>query len=201
LSKEIEYPDQVKKVIVMTKKAETNTEAAHKKYRSKTSSGNKTAKKTIRTSVQTELKKQIDQLRQEREDLRDQFLRTLAEMDNMKKRLEKEKAMWQDAANANLLLSILPVVDDMERSLKIEKTGKEFRQGIEMIFQKLNKILSDHGVKVMESVGKPFDVEMHDALMQIEKKDVEPGMVIDEHEKGYFLNGHVLRHAKVLVSK
>jgi molecular chaperone GrpE len=201
LSKEIEYPDQVKKVIVMTKKAETNTEAAHKKYRSKTSSGNKTAKKTVRTSVQTELKKQIDQLRQEREDLRDQFLRTLAEMDNMKKRLEKEKAMWQDAANANLLLSILPVVDDMERSLKIEKTGKEFRQGIEMIFQKLNKILSDHGVKVMESVGKPFDVEMHDALMQIEKKDVEPGMVIDEHEKGYFLNGHVLRHAKVLVSK
>ena len=201
MSKEIEYPDQAKKVIVMTKNAETNTKAAHKKYRRKTSSGNKTAKKTVRTSVQTELKKQIDQLRQEREDLRDQFLRTLAEMDNMKKRLEKEKAMWQDAANANLLLSILPVVDDMERSLKIEKTGKEFRQGIEMIFQKLNKILSDHGVKVMESVGKPFDVEMHDALMQIEKKGVDPGMVIDEHEKGYFLNGHVLRHAKVLVSK
>jgi molecular chaperone GrpE len=185
----------------MTKKAEPSNKATHRKYGSKTSSGKKAAKTTSRTLDQTVLKKQIDQLKREKEDLHDQLLRTLAEMDNMKKRVEKEKALWQEAANANFLLSVLPVVDDIERSLKIEKTGKEFRQGIEMIFQKLNKILSDYGVKVMESVGMPFDVEMHDALMQIEKKGVEPGMVIDEHEKGYFLNGRVLRHAKVLVSK
>jgi len=185
----------------MLKTVETHTKEAHKKQPRKTSSGGKTVKKAAGTSAQTELKKQIDELKKEKEGLHDKLLRTLAEMENMKKRLEKEKMMWQDAANANLLRSILPVIDDMERSLKTEKTGKEFRKGIEMIFQKLNKILSDQGVKMMESVGTPFDVEMHDALMQIEKEGVEPGMVIDEHEKGYFLHGRVLRHAKVLVSK
>ena len=60
--------------------------------------------------------------------------------------------------------------------MKIEVTGDEFRQGVEMISQKLKKILSDHGVRVMESVGTPFDVEMHDALMQVEKEGVKPGM-------------------------
>ena len=185
----------------MPKSVETHAKEAHKKQLRKKTSANKAVKKTAGASAQTELKKQIAELKKEKEALHDQLLRTLADMDNMKKRLEKEKMMWQDAANANLLLSILPVIDDMERSLKIEKSGKEFRKGIEMIFKKLNKILSDHGVKVMESVGTPFDVEMHDALMQIEKEGVEPGMVIDEHEKGYFLHGRVLRHAKVLVSK
>lgn len=150
---------------------------------------------------QADLLKQIESLKAEKEALQDRTLRMLAETDNMKKRLDKERVQWQEAANADLLLAILPIVDDLERSLKIECTGDEFRQGIEMIVQKLTKALKEKGVAPMDSVGKPFDVNMHDALLQMEKEDMEPGIVIEEHEKGYLLHGRVLRHAKVLVSK
>ncbi len=145
--------------------------------------------------------KKIEALKQENETLRNQLLRTLAEMDNMRKRLEKERIQWQDAANADLLLAILPVVDDLERSLKTDQNDASFREGISLIVQKLNKTLADKGVSPMDAQGQPFDVDQHDALMQLEKEDVESGTVIEEYEKGYLLHGRVLRHAKVLVSK
>jgi len=186
--------DSVSKVSVKTKSGKKKTETAAKKSKRKTVSAKRTEK-------QSELLKQINTLQQEKEALQDRLLRTLAEMDNMKKRLEKERVQWQDMARADLLKVLLPIVDDLERSLKSEHTGDEFRQGIEMICQKLAKTLSDIGVVTIDSVGKPFDVDMHDALLQIEKEGVAPGLVIEEHERGYLYNGRVIRHAKVLVSK
>ena len=96
------------------------------------------------------------------------------------------------------------MVDDLERSLKIshDKTKiEDFHRGIELIYQKLESLLENLGVTPMESVGSPFNVEEHDALMQAEKDGVEPGIVLEEHEKGYYINNMVLRHAKVIVSK
>jgi molecular chaperone GrpE len=78
---------------------------------------------------------------------------------------------------------------------------KDLRKGIELISNKLMTVLSGYGLKPMESVGKPFDVDQHDALLQMDKEGVEPGTVIEEHECGYLLNEKVLRHAKVIVSK
>lgn len=185
----------------MTKASESAIKNKSGKVRASTEKA-KSKKTTVKkTDKQSRLAKQVKELKQDKEALKDQLLRTLAEMDNMKKRMEKERVQWQDTASAELFLAILPMVDDLERSLKIESTGEEFRKGIEMICQKLNKALADKGVEPMESVGKPFDVDMHDALMQMEKEGVEPGMVIEEHGKGYLLNGRVIRHAKVLVSK
>lgn len=169
----------------------------------KSGSRSKSSKAEAKTSAKktAELEKKLKQVKQDKEAIQDQLLRTLAEMDNMKKRLDKERIQWTDTANAELLRAILPVADDLERSLKTTQDGSEFRQGIEMIYQKLIRVLEDKGVTAMISVGTPFDVDKHDALMQMEKKGVKPGMVIEEHEKGYVLHGRVLRHAKVLVSK
>ena len=92
-------------------------------------------------------------------------------------------------------------MDDLERSLKTGHQSGELRQGVELILKKLLKLLEDEGVRPIESVGKPFDVAYHDALLQVENEAVAPGMVMEEHEKGYCLNDRVLRHAKVIVSK
>jgi molecular chaperone GrpE len=101
------------------------------------------------------------------------------------------------------LKTILPVLDDLERSLKSssENDVSGFRNGVELIYQKLFSILKNQGLTPMETVGQRFDVEKHDALLQVEKKGTEPGMVVEEYERGYLLNGQVLRHAKVTVSK
>ena len=131
----------------------------------------------------------------------DRLLRTLAEFDNMKKRSERDRAHLIESANSELILKILPVLDDLERSLKTVHSGAEQRQGIELIVRKLSGLLKDQGVSSFESVGKPFDVAYHDALMMIENSDFPSGTVIEEHEKGYCMHDKVLRHARVIVSK
>ncbi len=134
---------------------------------------------------------------------RDLYLRLAAEVDNFKKRTIRETGQNVLFANAELMKTILPVIDDLERSLKYsgETTTDEFRTGVGLIHKKLLSALMGAGLEAMDAVGKPFDVDEHDALLQMEKEGVDPGVVLEEHEKGYRLHGKVIRHAKVVVSK
>jgi molecular chaperone GrpE len=140
---------------------------------------------------------------EELERLRDRYLRCVAELDNYRKRTEKERIQLIQSANAELIKQLLPIVDDFERSLKVPAQGDSagFRDGVELIHQKLNTLLRAQGVETMETIGQPFDVERHDALLHVENSDFPQGTVAEEVEKGYMLNQQVLRHAKVLVSK
>jgi len=133
---------------------------------------------------------------------KDLYLRKAAEFDNFKKRTEQELGSIVRFANEDLVRSILPVVDDLERSLKKGKDSSEtpFYKGIELILQKMLKILESLGVKPFETVGKEFDVHYHDAMMQMPKEGVPPHTVLEEVEKGYLYHEKVLRHAKVVVS-
>jgi len=95
------------------------------------------------------------------------------------------------------------VLDDFERSLKHSKEIKDndaHIRGVELIYQKLVKVLEGRGVKSFETVGKEFNVDYHDALLQVVREDVPPHTVVEEVEKGYMLNDRVIRHAKVIVS-
>lgn len=135
--------------------------------------------------------------------LRDQMLRKVAEYENSKRRLENEASMRVQYATERLLEDMLSVVDDFERSIKMSKGRNDFDalyNGVELIYQKMLKLLSARGLKPFESVGKPFHTDFHDALMQVPKADVPPHTVLEEVEKGYMLNDRVLRHAKVVVS-
>jgi len=149
------------------------------------------------------LKIENENLKKEVEEYKDRLLRRVAEFENYKKRLEADYASAVKYANEKLFLEILPIVDDLERSLE---SGKEkpdfdsFYQGIKMIYSKLMKVLESHGVKPFESVGKQFDVYYHEALLRIPRDDVPPDTVIDEVERGYMYYDKVLRHAKVIVS-
>jgi molecular chaperone GrpE len=146
-------------------------------------------------------------LQTELETIKDQFLRKVAEFDNYRKRTEREFSNLILNANEKLILEMLPIIDDLERSLKaIQESpetmnGTTFFQGVELIYNKLIKALETQGLEAMNPIGKEFDVNQHDALMQIESQEYPPHTVIDQHEKGYILNGKVIRHAKVIVSK
>ncbi|MFA6469291.1 MAG: nucleotide exchange factor GrpE [Bacteroidota bacterium] len=135
--------------------------------------------------------------------LKDQLLRKAAEFENYKRRTELNSLNVAKYASENVILSLLPIIDDLSRSLKSAKEKSEedpFLKGIELIFNKVNKILESQGVKVIESVGKEFNVDFHDVMMQIPRADVAPHTIIEEIEKGYLLYDKVIRHAKVVVA-
>ncbi len=142
-------------------------------------------------------------LQGEVEKYKDLLLRKAAEFENYKRRMENDTAAIVKFANEDLIASILPIADDFERSLKHAKDSTDFEallRGIEMIYQKMVKALDALGVKPLETVGKEFSVELHDALMQIPRADVPPHTILEEVEKGYTLRGKVIRHAKVVVA-
>lgn len=135
--------------------------------------------------------------------LKDMLLRKAAEFENYKKRMSADTSGIIRMANEGLVLSILPIVDDLDRSLKSGKESQHessFYVGIELIHQKLQKMLESFGVQPLETVGKPFDVHYHDALMQVPKNDVPHHTILQEVERGYTMSGKVIRHAKVVVS-
>ncbi len=143
-----------------------------------------------------ELQKQVDQYK-------DLLLRKAAEFDNYKRRIENETTNILKYATESLVEDLLPVLDDFERSLKHRRESKDndaLIKGIELIYQKLVKVLEGRGVKAFDTVGKEFNVEYHDALMQIPRSDVPHYTILEEVEKGYTLNDKVIRHAKVVVS-
>ena len=147
---------------------------------------------------------EIKKLKQENENLKDQFLRKVAEFDNYKKRTEREAIMWIQNANEQLIMRLLPIIDDMERSLshgKQDNNSESIIEGAELIYKKLIDILDKEGLKPMNSLGEDFNPEKHDALLQIEKAKTESGKIVEEHLKGYYLNDKVIRHAQVIVAK
>jgi molecular chaperone GrpE len=129
---------------------------------------------------------------------KDKYLRLYSDFENYKKRINRDRIELIKTAGSDILISILPVIDDMERALKaMNETEKE---GVQLVYQKMKSITEAKGLKAMESVGKPFDPELHDAItnMPAPSEDMK-GKVIEEIEKGYYLFDKVIRHAKVIV--
>ena len=146
---------------------------------------------------------QVVHLRDELATTKDQLLRGAAEFQNFKRRVEREKSDWFMFANEKVLLEMLPIVDDLERSLTAAKSAQQedpMYAGIEMIKQKLLKTLEGFGVRPFDTVGQPFNVDLHEALLQVQRDDVPPHTVVDEVQRGYYLNDKVIRHAQVVVS-
>lgn len=141
--------------------------------------------------------------KKEIENLKDQLLRRAAEFENYKRRTESEISTLFKYASEGLITELLPVLDDFDRVLKADNNQdiETLRKGVELIYEKFKKTLEKQGLKEMESTGNPFDVNLHDALLQQESGEVEPNTIIDTVEKGYFLKDKVIRHAKVIVSK
>lgn len=135
----------------------------------------------------------------------DKYLRLYAEFDNYKRRTTAERIELFKTAGQEVLVSLLPVLDDFERALKAMQTATEIapvKEGVELVNNKLNGILTARGLKPMDAKGKPFDSEFHEAITSIPAPSEDmKGIVVDEVEKGYFLNDKVIRFAKVVVGE
>lgn len=154
-------------------------------------------------SEATLLNEKAAELEKQNAQLKDQLLRKAAEFDNYKRRTENDFASLTRFAAENIITQLVPVLDDFNRSLKSIKEKAEndpLFKGIELIYAKFLKVLEAQGLKTMDVVGKEFNVDVHDALMQMPRADIPPHTVLEEVEKGYLLFDKVIRHAKVVVS-
>ncbi|MBT8303202.1 MAG: nucleotide exchange factor GrpE [Bacteroidia bacterium] len=166
------------------------------------------AAETTQESNQTEVLDEVSVEEKLTNDLaqeKDKFLRLFAEFENYKKRTARERLDLIETAGSSVMLSILPVLDDFERALshiEEDKEAEELRKGVVLIYQKLLTTLGQKGLKEMESKGKDFDPDFHQALTEIEATSKKmKGKVVDVIEKGYFIGDKILRHAKVVVGK
>ena len=144
-------------------------------------------------------------LQAELDEQKDKYIRLFAEFDNYKKRTAKERYELMQTAGKEVISSLLEVLDDCDRAEKQLQTATELDQiktGIQLVFSKLRNNLQQKGLKTMESIGTPFDVEKHEAITEIPAPtEALKEKVVDEIEKGYYLNDKIIRFAKVVVGK
>ena len=159
-----------------------------------------TANKETAESAKQELEPTAEQKIAE---LNDKYIRLYAEFDNFRKRSMRERADYLKYAGEEVFKEILPVVDDFERGLKAAESAADINavtEGVKLIYNKLTSILKQKGIEFMDSKGKDFDPETMEAITNIPAPTPElKGKVVDEIEKGYLLNGKVIRFAKVVV--
>ena len=150
---------------------------------------------------------QIDEITAERErllieknDLQDRLLRRQAEFDNFRRRAEREKADVLEYANTETVRSLLPILDDFERALKVESADKEYVRGMELIYSRLSDALKKLGLEPITSTGLAFDPHIHHAVEMFETDTVADHTILDEYQRGYNFRGRLLRPAMVKVA-
>lgn len=144
--------------------------------------------------------KQIEDLTAQLDDLRK---RNLAEFENFRKRTEKEKSTMFDMGAKSVVEKLLPIIDNFERGfagLSDEQMSDPFVSGMDMVYKQLVKALADMGVEPIEAVGKPFDPNLHNAVMHVEDENLGENTVAQEFQKGYLYHGSVVRHSMVQVA-
>lgn len=157
---------------------------------------------SVENTEETEVNEN-EKLQNELAELKDKYIRLVAEFDNFRKRTAKERIELHQSAGKEVILSLLDVLDDCERAEKQFETtedGESLKEGSRLIFAKLRNILYARGLKPLDSVGQEFDTSLHEAITTVPAASEElKGKVMDEIQKGYLLNDIILRYAKVVV--
>ena len=151
-------------------------------------------------ALETELEKAREEARQSHE----RWLRERADLENLKKRIARERAETMKFANESVLRDLLPIVDNLERAVAHAESGGDGQplvEGVALVLKSLHDVLERHGVKRIEAKGTPFDPAQHEAMAHVESTEHEPNSVIEEHQPGYRLKERLLRPALVSVAK
>jgi molecular chaperone GrpE len=141
-----------------------------------------------------------DHLAAERNDLQDRLLRARAEFDNYRRRAERERSDYLQFAAMDAVRDILPVLDDFERALQVETADKEYARGVELIYNRLSEILRRSGLEPIETAGRLFDPNIHEAVQREHTEEAEDQAILSELQKGYNFKGKLLRPAWVKVA-
>ena len=141
-----------------------------------------------------------DQFAAERAEMADRLLRARAEFDNARRRTERERSDFLQFAAMDLVKELLPVLDDFGRALHVETADRDYAKGVELIYQRLYDTLKKLGLEPIESVGGPFDPNVHQAVERVETDNAEDQTVLGEFQRGYNFKGKLLRPAMVRVA-
>ncbi len=160
---------------------------------------------TAETETQSNPNKEEEEYQQQINELQDKYVRLMAEFDNFRKRSLKERMELLKSAGEDVLINVLPVMDDFERGLiAIEKSNdiESVKQGIQLIYNKFKDFLTQRGVKEIEAQNQDFNVDIHEAITKIPAPEENlKGKVVDVIQKGYYLNDKVIRYAKVVIGE
>ena len=147
-----------------------------------------------------ELNEQISKLKDELADVKDRHTRLIAEFDNLKKRSAKEREGLYNSIIGDIISSLLPVIDNLEKATEADSKDEEYKKGIELVLKQFKDVLNANGVKEIEAVGQPFDPELHEAVSMIQDENLGEKIVAQEYRKGYMIGNKVIRHSMVVVA-
>ena len=185
-----------------TSEEETSSEAKaeEKEEPQQEESSQKEPETKTKTSFFGKKKKEKDKFEQQIEDLTDRLKRSMAEFDNYRKRTEKEKSSMYIIGAKDIVEKMLPIVDNFERGLAQAPENDPFAEGMKMIYKQMMTAFDEMGVKPIETVGKEFDPNLHNAVMHVEDDSVGENIVVEEFQKGYTYKDFVVRHSMVKVA-
>jgi len=148
---------------------------------------------------------ELEKTQFELQEMKDKYLRLVAEFDNFRKRNARERVELIQTAGKDIITSLLDVLDDSERAQKQLESGSDIKtqqEGVILVFNKLRNLLTAKGLRSMQSIGQDFDADKHEAITEIPAPSGDlKGKVVDEVQKGYYLNDKIIRYAKVVVGK
>ena len=159
------------------------------------------AEQAAADNEQSPLAAELEAVQTELAKLREDTLRDRADLENQRKRLERERDMARKFANERLLSDLLPVIDSLEAGLVAAGDVTALRQGIELTLRQLLKVTADNGLVVVDPAGPPFNPEHHQAMSTVDSAEHPPGHVVQVYQKGWLLNDRLLRPALVVVAK
>lgn len=159
------------------------------------------AKAEIKENNEAEVfEEEKDKIKDELDEMNDRYKRLLAEFENYKKRTQKDKEGLKDLLVSDIMTSILPVIDNLEKAVKVQTEDKAYQDGVKMVLKQLQDVLLYNGVKEIETVGKKFDPELHEAVSHVKDDKHEDNVIIEEFRKGYIIGTKVIRHSMVIVA-
>lgn len=165
---------------------------------------NETEESIDKTEKESQIYKNEDpemvRMKEELENTTDRLKRIAAEFDNYKKRNAKERDMLYGSILGDIVNGLLPVIDNLEKAASAETSDENYKQGIDLVLKQFMDVLSSFGVKQIESVGKEFDPELHEAVSMVQDETLGEKVIKEEFRKGYMLNNRVIRHAMVVVA-
>ena len=145
-------------------------------------------------------KELIDNQKKELEEKDDRLKRLMAEFDNFKKRSSKEREGLYNSLVSDIFTSLLPVIDNLEKAVKVETKDSNYKQGVEMVLKQFKDVLTANGVKEIDTIGKTFDPELHEAVGSVVDENLGEKEIKEEYRKGYIIDGKVIRHSLVVVA-
>lgn len=151
-------------------------------------------------TVEEKLQAKIEEQKEEINEKDDRIKRLMAEFENFKKRSDKERLGMYNSVMGDVVMKLLPVLDNLEKAVAAESKDEQYKNGIEMVEKQFQDVLKANGVKEIESIGKPFDPSLHEAVSLVEDSNLGPKTIKEEYRKGYTIGDKVLRHSLVVVA-